>query len=65
MLYKKEYIENNKKLKEENKRLNDIINKVIEYIKENDLENNSNYMDDGIGCLFTNIIYFLQGSDKD
>ena len=36
MLYKREYIENNKKLKEENKRLNDIINKVIEYIQSID-----------------------------
>ena len=34
MLYKREYIENNKKLKEENKRLNNIINELEKYLIE-------------------------------
>lgn len=42
MLYKREYIENNKKLKEENKRLHDIIkqvrNKAIQKLANNSLD---------------------------
>lgn len=35
MLYKKEYIDNNKKLKEENNRLNKIINAIEKALKDN------------------------------
>lgn len=38
MLYKREYIENNKKLKEENKRLNNIIDEIREYTKHKIVE---------------------------
>lgn len=37
MLYKKEYIENNKKLKEENKRLKEMIKEVLEYLDNSNM----------------------------
>lgn len=79
MLYKREYIENNKKLKErletaqlgylavdeENKRLNDIINKAIEYIENtyigSILEVHSGYEEEYTKPLLD----ILKGEDKE
>ena len=63
MLYKREYIENNKKLKEENKRLNAIINKAIEYIESKKYWFCDDYdlrEEDG-----KNILDILKGVDKE
>ena len=37
------------------------INKAIEYIEEKDLKNNMNFMDDGVGDLFKDILDILTG----
>lgn len=40
------------------------IREAIEYIEEKDLTNNMNFMDDGIGNLFKDILDILKGSDE-
>ena len=45
--------------------LEDRIDKAIEYIKEKDLTNNANFMDDGVGYLFEDIINLLQGKSDE
>ncbi len=65
MLYKREYIENNKKLKEENKQLKDTIKKAIEYIKNtyigSILEVHSGYEEEYTKPLLD----ILKGEDKE
>lgn len=48
-----------------NEALEDRIQKVIEYIEEKDLTNNMNFMDDGIGNLFKDILEILKGGNND
>ena len=71
----------NVKLQKENKHLdevncklrknisNDIYRKrnkqVLEFIKQNDLTNDLNYMDNGIGDLFKKIFNMLKGETND
>lgn len=76
MLYKREYIENNKKLKEENKQLKDTIKKAIELVEKADFGSDDNWVarhtGEGIIGAFTmvntlqeNILETLKGVDKE
>lgn len=60
MLYKREYIENNKKLKEENKQLKDTIRKVIKYIRSNEWGIDYEHSN----CR-THLLEILEGRDKE
>lgn len=53
------YGENFYLIEEYNKHI-EILNQIKEYIKEKDLTNNMNFMDDGIGNLFKDILELLE-----
>ena len=45
---------------DEREKLYNLLDKIKEYIKEKDLTNNMNFMDDGIGNLFKDILELLE-----
>ena len=66
MKSEKEYEELKDTLHEQYNEIQDLkqrIDKAVEYIEKNKLINNLNYMDNGVGDLFNNVLNILKGND--